>query len=54
MGGNTYYHSDMCSLPDLEMEFKGKPHLGMLLKDRRWVRFRARIKKENRKVGKTK
>jgi len=48
MNDNTYYHSDMCNLPDLEELFKGKPHLEVLLKGRRWGRVRARIKKVNR------
>ena len=45
MGGNTYYSSDTCKLPDLEKLFKDKPHLEVLLEGRRWARVRARIER---------
>jgi len=32
-------------LPDLEIVFKGKPYLEVLLKGRWWARVRARLKK---------
>lgn len=45
---NTYSHSDTCNLPDLQMLFKGNPHLEVLLKGRRWARTKARIRKVSR------
>jgi hypothetical protein len=33
------------------MLFKGKPHLDVLLKDRRWASVRARIKNVDRLYG---
>ena len=45
MGGNTYYHSDNCNLPDLEELFKDKSHLEGLLRGRRWGIVRARTRK---------
>jgi hypothetical protein len=42
MNDNTYYHIGGYYLPDLEELLKGKPHLEVLLKGRRWARVRAR------------
>ena len=51
MVANTYYHSDTCNLPDLEEPFKCKPHLGGMLKGRRWAKVKAKLKKEGRPKG---
>ena len=48
MHGNAYYHLDTCNLLDLEMLFKGKQHLGVMLKGRRWAKAKARIKRLDR------